>query len=399
VDPASIASPGPFTGPFNSRFTGRFTGLFTGPAPVLTDGVVTLRAFRDDETDAIVEYSSDPEISRWAGLPQPYTRADADAWGRLGAMGWTTGERYQFAIETEGRLVGDVNLRPQGAGLALVGFGLAATHRRRGLMTRALRLALAWGFGEAGIDVVHWRAQVGNWASRRVAWATGFRVVGVVPGLLEHSGARVDGWLATLRRGDRMEPAHPWFHPEPVTGTAFLLRAHREQDLPRMIEACRDPQTQHWLSGMPSDYSELDARAHLHQIGSDQASGKAVYWVVADPENDRLLAEVAIFLRDPRDPEAEVGYWTHPNARSRGAATEGVRLAVRHALLPAEEGGLGLPRVLLRAAEGNLASLRVAQKAGFTRTGRDRDANPMRDGSRVDQIRFDLLADELPAVR
>jgi RimJ/RimL family protein N-acetyltransferase len=32
-------------------------------------------------------------------------------------------------------------------------------------MTRALRLVLAWGFGLSGIEVVYWRAQVGNWAA------------------------------------------------------------------------------------------------------------------------------------------------------------------------------------------------------------------------------------------
>jgi RimJ/RimL family protein N-acetyltransferase len=54
---------------------------------------------------------------------------------------------------------------------------------------------------------------------------------------------------------------------------------------------------------------------------------------------------------------------------------------------------------LLRAADGNLASQRVAEKAGFTRTGLDRRADPLRDGTVVDDVRFDLLAEELPAVR
>jgi RimJ/RimL family protein N-acetyltransferase len=154
-----------------------------------------------------------------------------------------------------------------------------------------------------------------------------------------------------------------------------------------------------WLGGLPDDYSERDAREHLHQMRTEQASGNGVHWVVADRDDDRLLAELALFIRDLRDPQAEVGYWAHPDARGRGVTTEGVMLAVRHALLPIEDGGLGLPRVLLRAADGNIASQRVAEKAGFTRTGRDRGANLLRDGSRCDHIRFDLLAGELPEVR
>jgi len=373
---------------------------FPGLIPSLSDGVVTLRVPRPEDSDAIVEYSSDPEISRWMTLPQPYTRADAETRRMLAETGWATGELYQFAIETEGQLAGGVNLRPLGDGLAEIGYALAASHRGRGVMTRALRLILGWGFDAAGIEVVHWKAQVGNWASRRAAWAVGFQVLdAVVPGLLEYQGHSVDGWLATLRRGDRLQPPHPWYDPEPVIGKAAVLRPHREQDLPRMVEACRDPQAQRWLKGLPDDYTLTHAREHLHQLRTEQASGKAVYWVVADPGDDRLLAEVAIFIHPPQDRQGEVGYWAHPDARGRGVTTEGVRLAVRHALLPTEDGGLGLPRVLLRAAEGNLASLRVAEKAGFTRTGRDRAANLLRDGSRGDHLRFDLLADELPSVR
>lgn len=373
---------------------------FPGAIPSLTDGVVTLRALRDDDTDAIVTYGSDAEITRWMTLPTPYSRADVQARQRRAEAGWASGEFYQFAVEAEGQLAGGVNLRPLGAGRAEVGYALGAEYRGRGLMSRALRLALRWGFQDCGIEVVHWQGQVGNWASRRVAWAVGFRMQdGVVPGLLEHQGRSVDGWLATLRQGDRLEPAHPWLVPERITGKAVVLRAHRDQDLPRMVEACRDPQTQYWLSDLPTDYTEVEGRQHLDQIRSEQASGKSVYWVAADPGDDRLLAELGLFLRISRDPQAEIGYWSHPEARGRSVTTEAVQLAVRHALLPVEDGGLGQARVQLRAAEGNIASQRVAEKAGFTLTGRDRDARLSRDGSRSDHLRFDLLPAELPARR
>ena len=72
-----------------------------------------------------------------------------------------------------------------------MGFGLAPWARGAGVMTRALRLALAWGFGQPGIEVVYWLAQVGNWASR-VAGRCGFRMGGTVRGLLEQRGERRD---------------------------------------------------------------------------------------------------------------------------------------------------------------------------------------------------------------
>jgi RimJ/RimL family protein N-acetyltransferase len=366
---------------------------FPEAIPSLSDGTVTLRAPRRDEVRAAGDGS---EIARWL------TRLEPGADPRNGqepAGGRAGGQLYPFAIEIEGRLAGGVSLRARSSGVAEIGYALAAEYRGRGLMSRALRLTLRWGFEHGGIEVVHWKSPVGDWASRRAAWAVGFRVLdGVVPGLLEHQGSSADGWLATLRRGDDLEPAHAWLTPEPITGRSVALRAHHERDLPRLIEACRDPETQRWLSDLPADYSEIEARRHLHQILCEQASGKGLYWVAADPD-DRLLAELGLFRRSPSDTYAEIGYWTHPDARGRGLTTESVRLAVRHALLPVDDGGLWLSSVLLRAAEGNLASQRVAEKAGFTRTGRDRNAHRRRDGSRGDHFRFDLLAAELPSVR
>jgi RimJ/RimL family protein N-acetyltransferase len=375
------------------------SGAFHSPIPTLTDGVVTLRGFRSDDLDAMVETCNDPLIRQWSSLPQPYERKHAEGWLARSEAGWSDGSHYQFGIEHNGRLIGDVNLRPQHARLAEVGFSLAAAARGQGFMTRALRLVLPWGFHHARIDVVHWRAHVGNWASRRVAWAVGFRVDAVVPGLLEQRGNLVDGWLAAITRNGRLQPVHPWYDPEPVIGKTTVLRAHREQDVPRMVEACRDPQTRHWLAGLPDDYSEVHARQHLEQIRAEQAAGRGVQWVVADPDDDRLLADLALFIRDPHDPQGEIGYWTHPDARGRGVITEGVQLVARHALLPEDDGGLGLDRILIRTDAGNLASQRVAEKAGFTFSGRDRHGNLRRDGSRSDHLRFDLLADELPAVR
>ena len=64
----------------------------------------------------------------------------------------------------------------------------------------------------------------------------------------------------------------------------------------------------------------------------------------------------------PADPASrEVGYWIHSNYTGRGLATEAVRAIV------AEGFRLGLLAVQLKASERNLASLRVAERAGFTR--------------------------------
>jgi RimJ/RimL family protein N-acetyltransferase len=75
--------------------------------------------------------------------------------------------------------------------------------------------------------------------------------------------------------------------------------------------------------------------------------------------------------------------------------TEATRLALRHAVLPEDVGGLGLERVTLRAAVGNVASNLVAQRAGFTEVGRARHVDRREDGTFDDLVLYDALPEEV----
>ena len=56
-----------------------------------------------------------------------------------------------------------------------------------------------------------WRAVVGNWPSRRVAWRAGFRIEGTLRAELVHRDrVRRDAWVGTLLRGDPRAPNEPW---------------------------------------------------------------------------------------------------------------------------------------------------------------------------------------------
>ena len=162
------------------------------------------------DVDDIVAQCRDPEFQRWTRVPVPYHESDAQDFLKRVAEGWRANVAM-FAVAYQGRFSGSVELRFDGVGGADVGFGLAPWARGKGVMTRALRLVLAWGFGLPGIGVVYWRAQVGNWASRRVAGRCGFRMEGTVRGLLEQRGERRDAWIGSLRRGEPLtgEPDGP----------------------------------------------------------------------------------------------------------------------------------------------------------------------------------------------
>jgi RimJ/RimL family protein N-acetyltransferase len=82
---------------------------------------------------------------------------------------------------------------------------------------------------------------------------------------------------------------------------------------------------------------------------------------------------------------AAVGCWLAPHARGRGIATRAVRLLARWAF-----DDLGIARLQITCGPDNLASQRVAERAGFTREGVLRSHYPFKGGRR-DTVVFSLL--------
>lgn len=93
--------------------------------------------------------------------------------------------------------------------------------------------------------------------------------------------------------------------------------------------------------------------------------------------------------------QAEVGYLVNPEARGRGVATEACRLALRHAFVPVDDGGLGLNRVRGTAAEHNHASRRVLERAGLTLQGLERRSIRVGGDALEDGAVYDALAEDV----
>lgn len=369
-------------------------------APTMTDGVVTLRPHHPDDIDEILVQGTDPVMQQWTTVPVPYERENAVGFAtEIMPKGWLEpGGSKGFAIEARDgdrpRFAGTVDFGPDLAGAAEVGFGLAPWARGRGVMTRALRLGLTWAFDAMELEVVHWRANVGNWGSRRVAWACGFRFEGTVRALLPQRGLRYDGWIASLLRGEPMTPRTPWFEAPVLHGDRVVLRPYRDEDVDRLVETLGDAMAQRFLPGVAGRFGPAQAASWLLEQRTAMSEGNAVAWCVADPTGDRLLGCVNLFDLALPGHRAALGYAVHPDARGRGLAEQMVRLAVRHAFVPVEEGGLGRQRVWARVAAANGPSRRVAERAGFRQVGVLRAVDPQPDGTADDLVCYDLLADE-----
>ena len=372
---------------------------FPEDVPRLTDGVVTLRAHTEDDIIPLYEQAVDAVMLRWTTVPDPSTPETAREYAcEILPDGWREDREWAFAVDApdesgRARFVGTVMLRDEGSGRAEIAYGAHPWARGRGHVVRALELLLDWGFRERGLRTVIWWANKGNWASRKVAWRLGFSFDGTVREWLPQRGVLYDGWVGALTATDERRPRTPWLEVPRITGERVVLRELRDDDVPRIVEACSDERTSYWLTQMPSPYAEQDALSWLEDTREQRAAGAALTWAVGDPASDRLLGIITAFHLDD-DADAEVGYWAHPDARGRGVVTEACALVVRHAFVPQDDGGLGLRRLRALAADGNVASQRVIEANGFVATGRFRRHKRMRDGSYVDLLHYDLLASE-----
>ncbi len=369
--------------------------------PTLTDGIVTVRAPTDDDIEGSYEQCQDPASQRWTTIPVPYTRDDARRYLRhIIPDGWETDREWGFVVEARddtgtARFAGAISLRNEGERRAEIAYGAHPWVRGRGLMERALRLLLDWGFAERDLQTVIWLAQRGNWASRRLAWKLGFSFDGTVRDWLPQRGELADQWMGTLRRGEEMAPRSEWLRTPTIMGRSVVLRAMAESDVPRIIEALNDAVVQRYSQTIRERAPHDENTLHERVLGllEESAQGASVAWHVADTATDQLLGWVVLFDIHAGC-QAEIGYWTHPDARGRGVATEACRLAVRHAFIDAEDGGLGLHRLAAYASEDNPASQRILQRAGFARFGTERGSTLFADGSYGDTGAFDQLAED-----
>lgn len=169
---------------------------------------------------------------------------------------------------------------------------------------------------------------------------------------------------------------------EPHSDGVVTLRPWTAADAPELVECLNgDEAISRWLDRIPQPYTLADALAYIGGIG-EQA------FALTDAEDGGLLGSIALRWNEEHD-VAEIGYWLRREARGRGLTTRALVLVTQIAL---EEGAA---RVQLRAAIGNDASRRVAEKAGFTLEGVLRSAHwSPRLQRRLDWAMYSLLPDD-----
>jgi len=165
----------------------------------------------------------------------------------------------------------------------------------------------------------------------------------------------------------------------------LLLREWSFEDVPAIAAACSDPEIPRWIPFVPIPYTERDALKYVEACLT--APDDRHPFAIAAAADGRVLG--AIDLRVNAMRTGHIGYWIAREARGQGVCTHALRVLSRWAVRE-----LGLGRLELITDPGNVASQRVAEKAGFRREAVLRSHLLYRDGRRRDSVMFSLLPGE-----
>lgn len=178
----------------------------------------------------------------------------------------------------------------------------------------------------------------------------------------------------------------PELEPPELRTETFALRPWRIDDLDQLVAAVQDPEIPRWTR-VPEPYGHDDGRVFLERTTKSWQHGTAAPFAVVDVLGEQLLGSIGVRFHD--EGAATVGYWIARESRGRGIATEALRLVSRWVLT-----ALAVERLELVTEPENVASQRVAEKAGFRREGLRRRYLVVK-GERRDCVMFSLLRDDL----
>jgi RimJ/RimL family protein N-acetyltransferase len=118
--------------------------------PTLATRRLTLREPRREDAPVMARLVDDPDIARMTtGIPHPYPADAAEDFIEQRRQAAAGGQEAFFALEIPGEgFVGALGFDPGPMGVAEIGYWLGRPYWGRGLMTEAVRAALAWA-GEA----------------------------------------------------------------------------------------------------------------------------------------------------------------------------------------------------------------------------------------------------------
>lgn len=175
-----------------------------------------------------------------------------------------------------------------------------------------------------------------------------------------------------------------------LTDGVIRLRTFREEDIEMVYQAVLDSfeEISRWMSWCHAGYAREEMAGFIMSREEAWRNDAEYSFGVFDAATDEYLGNVSLNYLKREYQMANLGYWMRTSRTRRGAATRATRLCARFGL---EQ--LGLQRIEIIAAVENLASQRVAEKAGARREGTLRRRLLIHDQP-SDAVLFSLVAED-----
>jgi ribosomal-protein-serine acetyltransferase len=154
------------------------------PDDVIEIGPATLRSYREDDLDALVQAVSESEdhLSPWLPWAAGHSRESEAEFLARAALDWESGTAYNYAMIAEGTLAGGIALMARiGPGGLEIGYWVHRDWTRRGLATAASAALVEAAFRLPGVDRIEIVHDELNVASAGIPRKLGFTKVGRRP--------------------------------------------------------------------------------------------------------------------------------------------------------------------------------------------------------------------------
>lgn len=165
-------------------------GLSCHDQPTLTVDELVVRPWKASDAGGVTAAYRDPDIQRWHA--RAMTSSEAVEWVLSWRERWSAETRAEWAIVSEGQLVGRVGFRELNLveGLGEAAYWVMPAARGRGVAARALTAVTEWMFEHAGFHRMELFHSTQNSGSCRAATKAGYDYEGTARSKTLHA----DGW-------------------------------------------------------------------------------------------------------------------------------------------------------------------------------------------------------------
>ena len=153
---------------------------------------------------------------------------------------------------------------------------------------------------------------------------------------------------------------------KPLTDGVVTVRMRHDADLPFIAAGRENPEAARWLDSAPSGRTPPTTPEAIIELWR---GGEVGPLMIADAATDEAAGLINLQFRAPGD--TSIAYHVFPAWRGHGFAARALDLVAEWAF-----SHLGLHQLVLEIDEGNVASIRVAERAGFVRSVATTDGEP-----------------------